>query len=162
TMFVLHGNVRDLVPLRCGDHTEFLPLHGFLRRGLFAGRDLVLTYDRGSGVAFAEPAMQQDFRRAIEGYDQFHGSNYAAALARNPGVVPIPIPLPDEDERLEYIGGAGTLAADDEITAGTFAKLTAGLKRVQIQNLMAQSRQNRRPLTLKFLAARKRDLIEAE
>ena len=45
---------------------------------------LVLTYDRGSGVSFAEPAMQQDFRRAIEGYDQFHGSNYAAALPRNP------------------------------------------------------------------------------
>jgi AAA+ superfamily predicted ATPase len=247
TMFVLHGNVRDLVPLRCGDKTEFVPLHGFLRRGLFAGRDLVLTYDRGSGVSFAEPAMQQDFRRAIEGYDQFHGSNYAAALprnpdgvltlldnylrlriadgkkialvidfaetiapagdnsglsaedrnalvtlkrwaqnpaflnadlticliaenlvelnpglVRNPGVVPIAIHLPDEEERLEYIGGAGPLAADDEITASTFAKLTAGLKRVQIQNLMAQSRQSRRPLTLKFLAARKRDLIEAE
>jgi len=72
TMFVLHGNVRDLVPLRSENKTEFMPLHRFLRCGLFSSRDLVLTYDRGSGVAFAEPAMQQDFRRAIEGYDQFH------------------------------------------------------------------------------------------
>ena len=28
--------------------------------------------------------MQQDFHRAIEGYDQFHGSNFAAGLPRNP------------------------------------------------------------------------------
>jgi SpoVK/Ycf46/Vps4 family AAA+-type ATPase len=83
-------------------------------------------------------------------------------LIRNPGVASIAIPLPDDEERLEYIDGVGPLTADDEVTAGTLAKLTAGLKRVQIQNLMAQSRQNRQPLTLKFLTARKRDLIEAE
>jgi len=246
-MFVLHGNVRDLAGLRSGDNAQFLPLHQFLRTGLFPNRDLVVTYDRGSGLTFAEPEMQQDFRRAIEGYDQFHGSNYAGGLPRNPdgvlnlldnylrlriadgkkialivdfaetiapagdnsslsaedrnalvtlkrwaqnpafltaditicliaenlaelnpglvqnpGVAAIQIPLPDEAERLEYIRGAGPLAAQDDVTAELLAKMTAGLKRVHIQNLMGQARQNRHPLTMQFLAARKKDLIEAE
>ena len=31
--------------------------------------------------------MQKDFRRAIEGYDQFPGTNFAAGLPRNPNGV---------------------------------------------------------------------------
>ena len=42
------------------------------------------------------------------------------------------------------------------------AKLGAGLKRVQLQTLTSQAVQNRQPLTQKFLARRKKDLIEAE
>jgi len=52
--------------------------------------------------------------------------------------------------------------AQDDITPAVLAKLTAGLKRVQVQNLISQSVQNDRPLTLKFLTARKKELIEAE
>jgi AAA+ superfamily predicted ATPase len=191
--------------------------------------------------------MQKDFRRAIEGYDQFHGTNFAAGLPRspdgvlnildnylrlriadgkkialvidfaetvapagdnsslsaedrnalvtlkrwaqhpaflnaditicliaenlaelnpglvqNPGVATIQIPLPDEAERLAYIRSAGPLTADGDVTPELLAKMTAGLKRVHIQTLMAQARQNQQPLSLKFLAARKKDLIEAE
>src|ERR1041385_884657 len=83
TMFVLHGNVRDLVALRREEATEFCALHKFLRSGLFGRRDLVITYDRGGGLSFAEPGMQEDFRRALSGYDQFHGTSYASALPRN-------------------------------------------------------------------------------
>ncbi len=242
SMFVLHGNVRDLAPLGAG----FVPLNRFLREGLFGKRDLVIAYDRGGGLAFAEPAMQEDFRRALSGYDQFHGSNYSqglprnpdgvlnlldnyirlriadgrkialvldfaetiapagdvsgmpaedrnslvilkrwaqnpsflradvticliaenlselnAGLVQNPGVASIAIPLPSEDERLEFIRSAGAFPAAD-VTDVTLAKLSAGLKRVQLQNLIAQAVENRQPLTLKFLRARKKDLIEAE
>jgi AAA+ superfamily predicted ATPase len=246
-MFVLHGNVRDLAGLRQSDSAQFLPLNKFLRIGLFPNRDIMVTYDRGSGLTFAEPEMQQDFRRAIEGYDQFHGSNYAAGLPRNPdgvlnlldnylrlriadgkkialiidfaetvapagdnsslsaedrnalvtlkrwaqnpvflsaditicliaenlaelnpglvqnpGVATIQIPLPDEIERLEFIGAAGPLTAQEDVTPELLAKMTAGLKRVHIQSLMGQAHQNQQPLSMKFLAARKKDLIEAE
>jgi AAA+ superfamily predicted ATPase len=246
SMFVLHGNVRDLAPLRRDGATSFLPLNRFLREGLFGKRDLVVTYDRGGGLAFAEPSMQEDFRRALSGYDQFHGSTYSQALPRNPdgvlnlldnyirlriadgrkialvidfaetiapagdvsgmsaedrnalvilkrwaqnpiflraditicliaenlaelnaglvqnpGVAAISVPLPDEDERLEFIRAAGAFPSAD-VTDVTLAKLTAGLKRVQLQNLIAQAVENRQPLTMKFLRARKKDLIEAE
>src|SRR5262249_1647475 len=65
SMFALHGNVRDIVPLRCDGKTEFVTLHRFLREALFGRRDLVLTYDRGGGISFANPDMQADFRKAL-------------------------------------------------------------------------------------------------
>lgn len=85
-MFVLHGNVRDLVPLRRQEGTEFVPLEQFLSTALFGQRDLILHYDRG-GLSFGSPASQADFRRALEGYDSFHGTNYAQGLPRNPDAV---------------------------------------------------------------------------
>ena len=247
TMFVLHGNVRDLVPLRREEKNEFCPLYRFLRSGLFGRRDLVMTYDRGGGLSFAEPQMQEDFRRALSGYDQFHGTNYSnglprnvdgvlnlldnylrlriadgrkialvidfaetiapagdvsglaaedrnvlvtlkrwaqhpsflsadvticliaenlaelnSSLVQNPGVAAISVPLPDEADRLEFIRAIGSFPGEEEIAPATLAKLTAGLKRVQIQNLISQAAENQQAITLKFLAARKKELIEAE
>jgi AAA+ superfamily predicted ATPase len=247
TMFVLHGNVRDLVGFRHEATTEFCSIHRFLRSGLFAQRDIVVTYDRGGGLSFAEPRMQQDFRNALSGYDQFHGTNFSTALPRNadgvlnlldnylrlriadgrkialivdfaetiapagdvsglavedrnalvtlkrwaqhpsflsaditicliaenlaelnaglvqnPGVAAISVPLPDEDERLEFISAAGPLPAEDGVTAATLAKLTAGLKRVQVQSLISQAVENQQPITLKSLKQRKKGFIEAE
>jgi AAA+ superfamily predicted ATPase len=249
TMFILHGNVRDLVPFRRDDGAlEFCSVHRFLRSGLFGQRDLVITYDRGGGLSFAEPRMQEDFRQAISGYDQFHGTNYSTALPRNPdgvlnlldnylrlriadgrkialivdfaetivpagdvsglaaedrnalvtlkrwaqhpaflsadlticliaenlselnqgliqnpGIAAISVPLPDEQERLDFIRAYGAFPVQDAaLTCETLATLTAGLKRVQVRNLLSQAVENQQPLTLKFLAARKKDLIEAE
>src|ERR1700757_3589872 len=87
-VFVLYGNVRDLVPLRTPEGaTSFVSLEDFLSRGLFAQRDLILHYDRG-GLSFGNPATQTDFRRALEGYDSFHGTNFAqSGLPRNPDAV---------------------------------------------------------------------------
>lgn len=248
-MFVLHGNVRDLVPLGRKDTTEFVPLEQFLSTALFGQRDLILHYDRG-GLSFGSPDSQADFRRALEGYDSFHGTNYVQGLPRNPdavlnvldnylrlriadnkkialildfaetiapaadvsgmsaedrnslvilkrwarnpaflsadlticliaeneielnqgivqnpGVSSIEIPLPDGDERLQFIRAqlkSKDLPEGSEVSDETLAKLGAGLKRVQLFSLIAHAVQNRQPLTLKFLAQRKKDLIESE
>lgn len=86
-LFVLYGNVRDLVPLRRQDATDFVPLDEFLFGALFGQRDLVLHYDRG-GLSFGSPESQGDFRRALEGYDSFHGTSYSqGGLPRNPDAV---------------------------------------------------------------------------
>jgi len=249
-LFVLYGNVRDVVPFRRSGATEFLPLLRFLNEALFGQRDLIMTYDRGGGLTFANSAMQADFTRALTGYDSFHGTNYAAALPRNPdgvlnlldnylrlriadgkrialaidfaetiapagdvssmsaedrnalvilkrwannpaflradvticliaenqielnpgivqhpGVASIAIPMPDEDERLEFVQqqlANAPLPEGSDVTPPTLAKLGAGLKRVQLQTLTSQAVQNRQALTQKFLARRKKDLIEAE
>ena len=84
SMFVLHGNVRDLAPWKRNATAEFLPLQRFLREALFGSRDLVLFYDRGGGLSFGHPDMKSDFDRAIAGYDSFHGTNFANGLPRNP------------------------------------------------------------------------------
>jgi AAA+ superfamily predicted ATPase len=249
-MFVVYGNVRDLVPLKRNGSTEFQPLAKFFQQGLFSQRDIILTYDRGGGISFANPDMQADFRRALSGYDTFHGTNYSAGLPRNPdgvlnlldsylrvriaegkkialvidyaetispagdvsgmspedrnslvilkrwannpaflradvticliaenlielnqgivqhpGVASLAIPLPDENERAEFIREqlkATPLPEGSDVNDLTLAKLGAGLKRVQIQTLISHSVQNRQPLTQKYLARLKKDLIEAE
>ena len=86
-LFVLFGNVRDLVPLRTQEDAGFVSLEEFLSRALFGQRDLVLHYDRG-GLSFGTSATQADFRRALEGYDGFHGTNYSqGGLPRSPDAV---------------------------------------------------------------------------
>src|SRR5712692_6372156 len=86
-LFVLYGNVRDVVPLRTQDATNFVPLDEFLSGALFGQRDLVLHYDRG-GLNFGSADSQADFRRALEGYDSFHGTSYSqGGLPRNPDAV---------------------------------------------------------------------------
>src|SRR6266705_3619060 len=86
-LFVLYGNVRDLVPLRRQNATDFVPLDEFLSGALFGQRDLDLHYDRG-GLNYGSPESQGDFRRALEGYDSFHGTNYSqGGLPRNPDAV---------------------------------------------------------------------------
>src|SRR6266576_91729 len=87
-VFVLYGNVRDLVPLRTQEGvTSFVSLEDFLSRALFGQRDLILHYDRG-GLSFGNSTTQADFRRALEGYDSFHGTNFSqVGLPRNPDAV---------------------------------------------------------------------------
>src|SRR6202050_5870072 len=55
SLFVLYGNVRDLVSLRGQDSTTFVALDDFLFSALFGQRDLILHYDRG-GLSFGHPA----------------------------------------------------------------------------------------------------------
>jgi AAA+ superfamily predicted ATPase len=86
-LFVLYGNVRDLVSLRRQEATDFVSLDEFLSGALFGQRDLVLHYDRG-GLSFGSSESQADFRRALEGYDSFHGTTYSqGGLPRNPDAV---------------------------------------------------------------------------
>src|SRR5207302_8808226 len=234
-LFVLYGNVRDLVPLRQQETTKFVPLDEFLSGALFGQRDLVLHYDRG-GLSFGSPESQGDFRRALEGYDSFHGTTYSQGgiprnpdavlnlldnylrlriadgkkiglvidfaetiapagdvstmsaedrnslvilkrwarnpdflnadvticlisenqielnqgIVQNPGVASIAIPLPDENERLEFVRWqlrTHPLPQGSEVSDEVLAKLAAGLKRVQLQSLVAHAVQNKQPLT---------------
>ncbi len=84
--FLLHGNVRDLQPSTDADgNPRFLPLKSYLAEELFASRDVVLHYDRSTGIRGATPEMQRDFLRAVEGYDAMYGTDFAKALPKDPG-----------------------------------------------------------------------------
>ncbi|MDX1421111.1 MAG: AAA family ATPase [Rubricoccaceae bacterium] len=83
--FNLHGNVRDLVPSEDEDGDRvYLPLRAFLAEDLFAGRDIVLFYDRSDGIHFADQASKADFNRALSGYDTIFGTEYARKLPKDP------------------------------------------------------------------------------
>ncbi len=83
--FILYGNVRDLVPARTSrDGHAYVPLRTFLAEDLFAARDVTIFYDRSAGIHFADKASQQDFNRAVSGYDTLFGTEYAEKLPRDP------------------------------------------------------------------------------
>ena len=83
--FILHGNVRDLVPTRYGEgRLDYLPLRRILADDLFAGRDIVLFYDRSDGIHFVDQASKADFNRALSGYDTIFGTDYAKKLPKDP------------------------------------------------------------------------------
>ncbi len=69
SVYLLHGNIHDLVPANGG---EFVSLDHYLATELFGTRDVVLAYDRGSGIRFLAPgaparrtAMQEDFEKTL-------------------------------------------------------------------------------------------------
>jgi len=85
TQFILYGAVRDLVPTRDeqGDDT-YVSLTDFLVGDLFASRDVVLFFDRSSGIHFADKASRRDFNQALSGYDTIFGTEYAQKLPKDP------------------------------------------------------------------------------
>ena len=61
-----------------------MPLRDFLAKDLFAGRDIVVFYDRSAGIHFADIDSQKDFNRALSGYDTIFGTDYAKKLPKDP------------------------------------------------------------------------------
>lgn len=81
---VLHGNVRDYVQYMPSGKAEYLRMRNFLSDELFGGRDIVLYYDRASGVQFRDKASMADFNRAVSGYDTLMGTEYAGKMPKDP------------------------------------------------------------------------------
>ena len=114
-MFVLHGNVRDLVPWKRDGTTEFVSLRQFPRRSaLFGQRDLVLHLRPRRRLSFGNPRHAGRFpQRALHGYDSFHGTNFSqSGLPRNPDGV---LNLLDNYLRLR-IGDGKKIAAGRSIS----------------------------------------------
>ena len=85
--FILHGNVRDLVATDgAGDvpGRAYVPLRQFLSEDLFAGRDLVVFYDRSDGIHFLDAESRRDFARAVSGYDSLFGTDFAKRMPKDP------------------------------------------------------------------------------
>ena len=109
--FVLHGNVRDLVPtVDERGATAYVPLRQFLAEDLFAGRDVVVFYDRADGIHFQDAESRKDFNRALSGYDTIFGTEYAQKLPKDPARV---FALLDNYFRLRLADGKRVAAVVD-------------------------------------------------
>ncbi|PWN05671.1 ATP-binding protein [Rhodohalobacter mucosus] len=82
--FILHGNVHDLVPAGEGDGRNFIRLKTFLAEDFFGARDIVIFYDRSSGIYFRDEESQRDFSLALSGRDTIAGTNYSKKLPKDP------------------------------------------------------------------------------
>jgi len=87
------------------------------------------------------------------------------SIIQHPGVASVAIPLPDAAERQEFIEWQlrqTPLPEGSDVSSAVLASLTSGLKRLQLQGLLAHAHHNKSPLTAKELGRRKREMIEAE
>ena len=83
--FILHGAVGDLQPIEDDQgERQFVDLKAFISGKLFASRDLIIFYDRSSGIRLATPEMQKDFLSAVSGYDTLFGTEFAKGLPKDP------------------------------------------------------------------------------
>ena len=96
SVFVLHGNIYDLVPVPTRDSKTFgfRSLEDFLTSQLFGQRDIVIRYDRGSGLTFLDRdraergrEMRQDFDRTVQAIDMIQGTDFSKSRPKDPRVV---------------------------------------------------------------------------
>jgi AAA+ superfamily predicted ATPase len=83
TQFILHGNIRDSVPVRSGKGYDFVRFPTFLSDELFGSRDIVLFYDRSGGVHFRDKTSMADLQKAVAGLDAA-GADLAGKLPKDP------------------------------------------------------------------------------
>lgn len=86
-------------------------------------------------------------------------------LIKSPNIIKISIPIPNQDTRqsfLEYKQSTGKLLLDNALTTDTVAKITGGLNLVNINQIIAESYQEKKNISLEYLTKRKKELIEAE
>ena len=96
SLFVLHGNIHDLVPWGGG----YVPLRQFLREMLGRTKDVVAFYDVASGLHFGSKTMESPFRKTVNASrlmqgrpqlpeelprDAFRLFPYVETLLMNPG-----------------------------------------------------------------------------
>ncbi len=84
-LFVLHGNVRDLLPWNAGGTTTYVSLHEFLERFLGPSRELIVHYDVSKGLRLQDRAQESTFRRAVDATRGMRGEGPLGALPREIG-----------------------------------------------------------------------------
>ncbi len=86
-------------------------------------------------------------------------------IVRSPSTVKVNIPLPDEEIResfLEFIERKGNLIMESRLNAQRIARITSGLNLMNLNQLVAESYQEGRPITLEYLREKKKEIIENE
>lgn len=76
SLFVLHGNIFDVFPIREGDRLDYLSLKAFLSHRVFPQRDTLMFYDIGDGLTFGSADMQKRFFEWLEVFDKVENTNY--------------------------------------------------------------------------------------
>jgi SpoVK/Ycf46/Vps4 family AAA+-type ATPase len=82
-LYILSGNIRDFLPhkMREGEF-NFVKIQDYVSEVLFGNRDIIVFYDRSSGVSFCKPEMKRDYLAKMkELYPKHQPGDF---LSRNP------------------------------------------------------------------------------
>ncbi|MEO0600646.1 MAG: hypothetical protein AAF211_04365, partial [Myxococcota bacterium] len=80
SMFMLHGNVRDLVAWREDGEVEWVDLRTFLERFLARTRDVITYYNVSQGLQFSDASHRHLFRSIVDARRQARGEDRLSRL----------------------------------------------------------------------------------
>ena len=248
-LYILHGNIRDFLPHKMDeDEFIFVKLQNYISEVLFGNRDIIIFWDRSSGITFCTSEMHRDYVKTMkEKYPDSSESDlfssdpavafklleryfllniphkkrivliidYAetiipadeiarldetdrycfvtlnrwshdpvftqgdvsiilfsenlselnARIVGSPSTVKIEIPMPDEAVRtsfFKFLERKNTLLVEKGITNEALGAITSGLNLLNLNRLAAESFQENREISMEYLKAKKREIIESE
>jgi AAA+ superfamily predicted ATPase len=86
-------------------------------------------------------------------------------IVASPSTIKVEIPIPDVTVRssfLEFLDSRESLLLDKGLTPASVGAITSGLNLVNLNRLAAESWQEDNPISMDYLKARKREIIESE
>lgn len=248
-LYIVHGNIRDFLPHKMNEgEFNFVKIQDYVSEVLFGNRDIIVFWDRSSGVSFCSPEMHRDYMktmrerfpdtaddellsadpaiafRMLERYfllnipqkkrivmiidyaetilpasdvakldeaDRYcfvtlnrwshdpvftRGDVSVLLLSENladlnprivasPSTIKVEIPIPNETVRtsfLEFLESSGTLLLDRGLSPAAIGAITSGLNLVNLNRMAAESWQEDKPISMEYLKAKKREIIEGE
>ncbi len=88
-LYIAHGNIRDFLPHKTKDNEfTFVKIQDYIAEVLFGNQDIIVFYDRSSGVTFCTAEMKKDYLARMQGMQGMQGSNgthkESTLLSRDP------------------------------------------------------------------------------
>ncbi|MBN2873786.1 MAG: AAA family ATPase [Spirochaetales bacterium] len=248
-LYIVHGNIRDFLPHKMNEgEFNFVKIQDYVSEVLFGNRDIIVFWDRSSGISFCSPAMRKEYLKTLREQipdtsdDDFLSADPMVAfrlleryfllnipqkkrivmivdyaetilpasdvakldeadrycfvtinrwshdpvftkgdvsvillsenladlnprIVASPSAIKVEIPIPDESVRtsfLEFLATQGTLLLDKGLSPEAIGAITSGLNLVNLNRLAAESWQEDKPISMEYLKAKKREIIESE
>ena len=61
-LYIIHGNIRDFLPHKMNEgEFIFVKIQEYVSEVLFGNRDVIVFYDRSSGISFCTPEMRKEY-----------------------------------------------------------------------------------------------------
>jgi len=65
-LYIVHGNIRDFLPHKMNEgEFIFVKIQEYVSEVLFGNRDVIVYFDRSSGVSFCTPEMRKEYLRTM-------------------------------------------------------------------------------------------------
>ena len=82
-LYIVHGNIRDFLPHKMEeDQFTFVKIQDYISEVLFGDRDIIVFYDRSSGVSFCKEDMEDNYLRIMK--EQVKGVSDPKLLSKDP------------------------------------------------------------------------------
>lgn len=82
-LYIIHGNIMDFLPHKLNEgEFNFVKIQDYISDVLFGNRDIIVFYDRSSGISFCRPEMKQDYMLFMKNGDDEAGDE--VFLSSNP------------------------------------------------------------------------------